>query len=50
MEDLTDNEQEEQLRRWWSENWLWIVGGIALGLALLWGWQYWQGSKVAADT
>ena len=48
MEDLTDNEQEEQLRRWWSENWLWIVGGIVLGLALLWGWQYWQGSKVAA--
>jgi predicted negative regulator of RcsB-dependent stress response len=48
VEDLTDNEQEEQLRRWWSENWLWIVGGIALGLALLWGWQYWQSSKVAA--
>ena len=48
MEDLTDNEQEERLRRWWSENWLWIVGGIALGLALRWGWQYWQGSKVAA--
>ena len=48
MEDLTDNEQEERLRRWWSENWLWIVGGIALGLAMLWGWQYWQRSKVDA--
>jgi predicted negative regulator of RcsB-dependent stress response len=48
VEDLTDNEQEERLRRWWSENWLWIVGGIALGLALLWGWQYWQRSKVDA--
>ena len=48
MEDLTDNEQEEQLRRWWSQNWLWIVGGIALGMALLWGWQYWQSSKAAA--
>jgi predicted negative regulator of RcsB-dependent stress response len=48
VEDLTDNEREEQLRRWWSENWLWIVGGIALGLALLWGWQYWQRSKVDA--
>src|SRR5512139_2648119 len=42
VEDLTDNERAEQLRRWWSENWLWIVGGVALGLALLWGWQYWQ--------
>jgi predicted negative regulator of RcsB-dependent stress response len=48
VEDLTDNEREEQLRRWWSENWLWIVGGIALGLALLAGWQYWQRSRVAA--
>ena len=45
MEDLTDNEREEQLRRWWSENWLWIIGGIALGLALLGGWQYWQKSQ-----
>ena len=45
MEDLTDNEAEEQLRRWWGENWLWIVGGIVLGLALLWGWQFWQRSR-----
>lgn len=48
MEDLTDNEREEQLRRWWSENWLWILGGIAVGLALLWGWQYWQKSRLIA--
>ena len=46
MEDLTDNEREEQLRQWWSENWLWIIGGIALGLALLGGWQYWQKSRI----
>lgn len=46
MEDLTDNEREEQLRRWWGENWLWIVGGIALGLALLAGWQYWQKTRL----
>jgi predicted negative regulator of RcsB-dependent stress response len=45
VEDLTDNEREEQIRQWWSENWLWILGGIALGLAMLWGWQYWQRMK-----
>lgn len=45
MEDLTDNEREEQLRRWWSENWLWLIGGVALGLAGLGGWQYWQKSQ-----
>jgi len=46
VEDLTDNEREEQLRQWWSDNWLWILGGIALGLAMLWGWQYWQRMKM----
>lgn len=48
MEDLSDNEREEQLRRWWSENWLWIVGGIVLGLGLLAGWQYWKGTQARA--
>ena len=46
MEDLTDNEREEQLRRWWSDNWAWIIGGVALGMAILAGWQYWQRHKV----
>ena len=46
MEDLTDIEREEVLRRWWKENWLWIVGGVALGLALLGGWRYWQSYRV----
>jgi predicted negative regulator of RcsB-dependent stress response len=38
---LSDREQEEALRTWWSENWRWIIGGVALGLALLGAWQYW---------
>jgi predicted negative regulator of RcsB-dependent stress response len=46
VEDLTDNEREEQLRRWWSDNWAWIIGGVALGMAILGGWQYWQRHKV----
>jgi predicted negative regulator of RcsB-dependent stress response len=49
VEDLSDNEREEQLRRWWSENWLWIVGGVALGLAGLAGYQYWQQTRFAAS-
>lgn len=49
MEDLSDNEREEQLRRFWADNWLWIVGGIALGLGGLAGWQYWQQSKLNAS-
>jgi predicted negative regulator of RcsB-dependent stress response len=48
VEDLSDNEREEQLRRFWAENWLWIVGGIALGLGGLAGWQYYQKTRLAA--
>lgn len=45
VEELTDNEREEQLRRWWGDNWAWILGGVALGLAALWGYNYWQAAK-----
>jgi predicted negative regulator of RcsB-dependent stress response len=48
VEDLSDNEREEQLRRWWSENWMWIVGGVAIGLAVLAGYQYWQQTRFQA--
>jgi predicted negative regulator of RcsB-dependent stress response len=48
VEDLSDNEREEQLRRFWAENWLWIIGGIVLGLAIWGGIQYWQKSQLQA--
>jgi|HigsolmetaAR201D_1030396.scaffolds.fasta_scaffold00766_21 predicted negative regulator of RcsB-dependent stress response len=40
---LSDREQEEALRRWWQENWRWIVGGIVLGIVVLVGYFQWQG-------
>lgn len=43
---LSDREQEEALRNWWRENWRWILGGVALGLALLFGWFRWQDYRV----
>jgi len=39
---LSDEEREEALREWWSDNWRWIIGGVVLGVALLVGWHYWQ--------
>jgi predicted negative regulator of RcsB-dependent stress response len=39
---LSDREQEEALRSWWRDNWRWILGGIVLGVALLFGWFRWQ--------
>jgi predicted negative regulator of RcsB-dependent stress response len=42
VEDLSDLEREEQLRNFWRENWLTILGGIVIGLAAIAGWRYWQ--------
>jgi len=45
-EYLSDDERAEALREWWRDNWRWIVGGVVLGLALLFGWYYWQSSQL----
>ncbi len=42
---LSDREQEEALLAWWRDNWRWIFGGIALGIALLVGYFQWQGYR-----
>jgi predicted negative regulator of RcsB-dependent stress response len=42
---LSDQQQEEILRRWWNSNWQWVLAGFALGLAVLFGWQQWQHRK-----
>lgn len=39
---LNDDEQVEALKKWWKENGKSIIGGAALGLAAVGGWQYWQ--------
>lgn len=38
---MSDDETAEQLRAWWRSNWAWLLSGIALGLAILFGWMYW---------
>ena len=43
IDDLLDeHEQGERVRAWLRENALGILGGIALGLGLIYGWQWWQ--------
>jgi predicted negative regulator of RcsB-dependent stress response len=44
-EYLTDRDQEEALRAWWRENWRWIIAGVALGLGILGGWQFWDNHR-----
>nr|CAA6821580.1 MAG: Mlr7403 protein [uncultured Thiotrichaceae bacterium] len=42
----TDEEKAEDLKRWWKENGTSVVAGVALAVAGLFGWEYWQNSKV----
>ena len=39
---LSDEEKAEELKRWWSENGKSIIGGIVVGLGLVFGWQGWN--------
>ena len=43
---LSDREQEEALRNWWRENWSFVLSGVVLGLALLFGWRWWDARQV----
>ena len=44
---LTDDEQWDAIRRWTAENGLWLVGGVALGAALLFGYRYYDNHRNA---
>lgn len=42
MEDLSEKEQIEAMRSWWSENGRYVISGIVIGAGLLFGWNYWN--------
>ncbi|KAF1708160.1 YfgM family protein [Pseudoxanthomonas sacheonensis] len=47
IDDLLDeHEQSERVRNWLKNNGAGLVGGIALGLAVIFGWQWWQKRQV----
>lgn len=41
MEQYTDDERVEDLKKWWKENGGSIITGIVLGLVAIVAWQYW---------
>ena len=40
-----DEAQVEDLRRWWKDNWLPLAFGLGLGLAVIFGWEFYSGQK-----
>ncbi|KAA2285973.1 YfgM family protein [Arenimonas fontis] len=45
MSQLDEHEQGERVRTWLKNNGSSLLMGVALGLAALWGWQWWQGQQ-----
>ncbi len=41
MADYSDQEQAEKLAAWWKEYGMSVIVGVAIGLALLFGYRYW---------
>ena len=55
IDDLLDeHEQGERVRTWLRNNGAGIIGGVVLGLALIWGFRWWQdqqlGQRMAAGS
>jgi predicted negative regulator of RcsB-dependent stress response len=46
---LSEKEQIEQLRSWWSEYGGYIIGGLGLGIAILAGFNFYQNQKLEAQ-
>jgi len=43
----TEEEQVEALKRWWKENSTSTIVGLAMGIVIILGWNYWQEHKKA---
>lgn len=50
MDDLlSEKEQIEKMRSWWSDYGWYVIGGVVLGAAILFGINYYQGQTVKAE-
>ncbi len=48
---VTDDEQVERIKKWWSDNGSSVIAGLVIGIGGLYGWRYWVDYKanVAAE-
>lgn len=49
MDELSEKEQIEKFRTWWSEYGNYVIAGVVLGAAVLFGINHYQSSKVEAQ-
>ena len=48
MEDLSEKEQIEKFREWWSDNGNFVIAGVVLGIAIMVGISQWR-TRTAAN-
>lgn len=44
MNDLSEKEQIQEIRAWWAENGRFVIAGVVLGIAAIFGWNQWRSS------
>ena len=44
MNDLSEKEQLQEMRAWWSENGRYVIAGVILGVAAIFSWNQWRSS------
>ncbi len=47
MNDLSEKEQLQEIRAWWTENGRYIIAGVVLGIAAIFSWNQWRSSLEA---
>ena len=48
MSHYEDEEQVEQLKKWWKENWKALAAGLVIGVGGITGWEAWKSSRIEA--
>ena len=49
MEDLSEKEQLDAMRTWWSENGTYVIGGIVVGILIIFGLNQYRSSIAEAE-
>jgi predicted negative regulator of RcsB-dependent stress response len=50
VNDLSEKEQLDEMRAWWSENGRFVITGVVLGVAIIFGFNQWRSSIENAQT
>jgi len=50
MKYETEEQQLEAIKNWWKENANMLIGGVAIGIAAIFGWQYYQDQTIVSQS